>query len=126
VKSVGINSSSETLVDFQRTTRRYIPKDRTLHNPRCKNLRFYHVNNSLNGAASEMYGARPLYMLSLIRLIVATLPWKLNRLLIVEYPKNEIRVTSVIEADNGPNRVGVSPTPTPEEGNRSSFRNAVL
>jgi hypothetical protein len=33
--------SSETFVDFQRTTRRYIPEDRTLHNHRCENLTSY-------------------------------------------------------------------------------------
>jgi hypothetical protein len=33
--------SSETSVDFQRTTRRYIPEDSTLHNNRCENLTFY-------------------------------------------------------------------------------------
>jgi hypothetical protein len=33
--------SSETSVDFQRTTRRYIPKDRTLHNHRYENLKSY-------------------------------------------------------------------------------------
>jgi hypothetical protein len=31
--------SSETSVDTQRTTRRYIPEDNTLHNYRCENLR---------------------------------------------------------------------------------------
>jgi hypothetical protein len=31
--------SSETPVDFQRTTWRYIPEDRTLHNHRCENLK---------------------------------------------------------------------------------------
>jgi hypothetical protein len=31
----------ETSVDFQRTTRRYIPEDRTLHNHRCENLKSY-------------------------------------------------------------------------------------
>jgi hypothetical protein len=30
--------SSETSVEFQRTTRRYIPEDRTLNNHRCWNL----------------------------------------------------------------------------------------
>jgi hypothetical protein len=30
--------SSETSVDFERTTRRYIPEDKTLHNHRCENL----------------------------------------------------------------------------------------
>jgi hypothetical protein len=30
--------SSETSVDFQRTTRRYIPEDGTLHNHLCENL----------------------------------------------------------------------------------------
>jgi hypothetical protein len=33
--------SSETSVDFQRTTRRYIPEDRTLHEHRCENRRSY-------------------------------------------------------------------------------------
>jgi hypothetical protein len=33
--------SSEKSVDFQQTTRRYIPEDRTLHNHRCENLKSY-------------------------------------------------------------------------------------
>jgi hypothetical protein len=33
--------SSATSVQIQRTTRRYIPEDRTLHNHRCENLRSY-------------------------------------------------------------------------------------
>jgi hypothetical protein len=37
-----VTCSSEALVDFQRTTRDYIPEDRTLHNQRCKNLKFWH------------------------------------------------------------------------------------
>jgi hypothetical protein len=32
---------SETSVDTQRTTRRYIPEDGTLHNNRCENLKSY-------------------------------------------------------------------------------------
>jgi hypothetical protein len=32
---------SETLVDFRRTTRRYIPEDGTLHNHHCENLKSY-------------------------------------------------------------------------------------
>jgi signal-transduction protein with cAMP-binding, CBS, and nucleotidyltransferase domain len=32
---------SEKSVDFQRTTRRYIPEDRTLHDHRCENLKSY-------------------------------------------------------------------------------------
>jgi hypothetical protein len=35
--------SSETSVHFQRTTRRYIPEDRTLHNYRCENLKSYNT-----------------------------------------------------------------------------------
>jgi hypothetical protein len=31
--------SSETSVNFPRTTRRYISEDRTLHNHRCEDLR---------------------------------------------------------------------------------------
>jgi hypothetical protein len=34
-------SSSETSVDFQRTTWRYIPKESTLHSHRCENLKSY-------------------------------------------------------------------------------------
>jgi hypothetical protein len=37
---------TETSVDFQRTTRRYIP-DGTLHNHRCENLESYIVSPSL-------------------------------------------------------------------------------
>jgi hypothetical protein len=33
--------SSETSVDFQRITRRYIPEDSTFHNHRCENLKSY-------------------------------------------------------------------------------------
>jgi hypothetical protein len=36
--------SSETSVDFQQTTWRYIPEDNTLDNHRCENLRSYIVN----------------------------------------------------------------------------------
>jgi hypothetical protein len=49
--------SSETSADFQRTTRRYIPKDGTLHNHRCENLKSYRARfvfpcgNGLDGAA---------------------------------------------------------------------------
>jgi hypothetical protein len=32
---------SETSVDFPRTTRRYIPEDRTIHKHRCENLKSY-------------------------------------------------------------------------------------
>jgi hypothetical protein len=33
--------STETSAEFQRTTRRYIPRDRALHNHRCENLKSY-------------------------------------------------------------------------------------
>jgi hypothetical protein len=35
--------SSETSVDTQRTTRRHIPGDDTLHNHRCENLKTYFI-----------------------------------------------------------------------------------
>jgi hypothetical protein len=35
--------SSETSVDFQLTTQRYIPEDNTLHNHHCKNLKSYNT-----------------------------------------------------------------------------------
>jgi hypothetical protein len=36
--------SSETSVDIQRTTRRYVPEDSTLHNHRWENLKSYMYN----------------------------------------------------------------------------------
>jgi hypothetical protein len=36
--------SSETSVDFQQTTRRYIPEDRTIHNQRCENLTSFNTS----------------------------------------------------------------------------------
>jgi hypothetical protein len=36
--------SSETSVDTQRTTRRYIPEDDTLHNHHCENLKSYIIS----------------------------------------------------------------------------------
>jgi hypothetical protein len=36
--------ASETSVDTQRTTRRYIPEDSTLHNHRCENLKSYLIS----------------------------------------------------------------------------------
>jgi hypothetical protein len=35
--------SSETSVNFYRTTRRYIPEDGTLHKHRCDNLKYNRV-----------------------------------------------------------------------------------
>jgi hypothetical protein len=35
--------SSEESVDIQRTTRRYIPEDKTLHNHRCEDLKSYNI-----------------------------------------------------------------------------------
>jgi hypothetical protein len=48
-------SSFETSVDFQKTTRCYIPEDRTLHNHRCENFLFYEYENEKNGFST----ARP-------------------------------------------------------------------
>jgi hypothetical protein len=45
--------SSETSVDFQRTTRRYIPEERTLHNHRYENLKFY--IEELDSIAQQSY-----------------------------------------------------------------------
>jgi hypothetical protein len=38
---IEVTCFSETSVNFQRTTRRYIPEDSTLHNYRCENLKSY-------------------------------------------------------------------------------------
>jgi hypothetical protein len=39
--------SSETSVDSQRSTGRYIPEDGTLHNHLCENLKSYNTVNML-------------------------------------------------------------------------------
>jgi hypothetical protein len=39
--------STETEGDFLRTTRRYIPEERTLHNHRCDNLKPHIINCTL-------------------------------------------------------------------------------
>jgi hypothetical protein len=47
--------SSETSVDTQRTTRRYIPEDGTLHNHRCDNLKSYIIKSCLQSACNCQY-----------------------------------------------------------------------
>jgi hypothetical protein len=48
---------SEISIDFQRTARNCIPEGRTLHNPQCKNLKFYKhlfgVQDILNRKSSD-------------------------------------------------------------------------
>jgi hypothetical protein len=44
---------SETSVNFQQTTRRYIPEDRILHNRRCENLKSCNVPEVLIELALE-------------------------------------------------------------------------
>jgi hypothetical protein len=47
---------SETSADFQRTTRRYIPEDKTLHNHHCA---VWSVNGCLEGSGPRLsYGTR--------------------------------------------------------------------
>jgi hypothetical protein len=41
--------SSETSVDFQRTTQRYIPEDRTVHNHCCEKLKSYILTEDFGG-----------------------------------------------------------------------------
>jgi hypothetical protein len=50
--------SYETSVDFQRTTRRYIPEDGTLHNHRCENLKSYELFSSLASKTSHGFSPR--------------------------------------------------------------------
>jgi hypothetical protein len=45
--------SSETSVNFQRTTRRYIPEDSTLHNHRCENLKSYNIEHAHSIESTE-------------------------------------------------------------------------
>jgi hypothetical protein len=66
--------SSETSVDFQRTTRRYIPEDRTLHNHWCENLKSYYIWNCLflQHAYPDLLGLFTL-------LFQGWEPWQLNQ-----------------------------------------------
>jgi hypothetical protein len=48
--------SFETSADFQRTTRRYIPEDGTLHNHRCENLKCYITFNLFNTIFNDRLG----------------------------------------------------------------------
>jgi hypothetical protein len=41
ILKMGAACSSEKSVDCKRATRRYVPDDRTPHNNRCENLKFY-------------------------------------------------------------------------------------
>jgi hypothetical protein len=59
---VVVTIPSETSVDFQRNTRRYIPEDGTLHDHRCENLKSYKQSVTLNAKLenlSEEAGAMP-------------------------------------------------------------------
>jgi hypothetical protein len=69
--------SSETSVDTQRTTWRYIAEDSTLHNHRCDNLKsynsdpvysHYHVTVCDVRCSSHTRTGRPAHSLSLYRL----------------------------------------------------------
>jgi hypothetical protein len=64
-----VTFSSETSVDFQWTTRRYIPEDRSVHNHRCENGRWYmllfsHLLALRSGCSSG--GFHTLYFWSLL------------------------------------------------------------
>jgi hypothetical protein len=48
--------SSETSVDFQRTTRRYIPEDITPHNHCCENLIFYKISKFVGWSLAYFTG----------------------------------------------------------------------
>jgi hypothetical protein len=51
---------SETSVETQRTARRHIPEDDTLHNHRCENLKSYKILNGQNQILKNMQAdARP-------------------------------------------------------------------
>jgi hypothetical protein len=51
---IEVKCSSETPVDFQRTTWRYFPEDRNLHNLLCENFTFYIYNFKLFARAYEI------------------------------------------------------------------------
>jgi hypothetical protein len=50
--------SFETSVDIQRTARRYIPEDSTLHNDRCENLKFYELQIFYSWSYTYLYSHR--------------------------------------------------------------------
>jgi hypothetical protein len=47
--------SSEMSLDFQRTTQRFIPEDKTLHNHRCENLKSYNIKKPLSKYGCEIW-----------------------------------------------------------------------
>jgi hypothetical protein len=53
LKNMDVMCSSETSAGFQCSKRRYIPKDRTLRNHRCDNLRSYMNYVASNGEMSD-------------------------------------------------------------------------
>jgi hypothetical protein len=64
---------SETSVNTQRTTRRYIPEDGTLHNHRCENIKPYKIFRNLSGDTEENHDdhkANSLWDASLVLLLV--------------------------------------------------------
>jgi hypothetical protein len=57
---MGETYSSETSVDFQWTTRCYIPEDRTLHNHRYENLISYIISRAFREANSSVKSVDPI------------------------------------------------------------------
>jgi hypothetical protein len=53
--------SSETSVNFQRTTRRYIPEGRTLYNHRCENLNSYKAFGTIWRSNGKLHASTALY-----------------------------------------------------------------
>jgi hypothetical protein len=48
--------SSDTSVEFQRSTRCYIPEGRTLHDHRCENFRHYRAGDNLQSPRASGRG----------------------------------------------------------------------
>jgi hypothetical protein len=98
----------ETSVDFQRTKRRYIPEDRTLHNHRCDNLSssMYNIWSSQGSikvigllGCSAMYFDRELttFVASIFRVKIDLLDSSITSLRTYEKNLRHIREVSIHE-----------------------------
>jgi hypothetical protein len=61
--------SSETVVEFQQSTQRYIPEDSTLHNHRRDNLKSYKWTHNLKYTYERIYSMSQVFHYSWDRMV---------------------------------------------------------
>jgi hypothetical protein len=69
---------SETSVDFQRITPRYIPEDNTVHNHRCENLKSYKDRLICDGATALFSSSYYISMVQISTPTVQALPSRME------------------------------------------------